>query len=207
MASFTVKYEAGTLTAVSLDAKGKEVGSSHSIMSTGAVASIVLSLDAPSAATGTGSALVADGEDSAMVRATLVDDKGLAVPYSNNNVTFVVQSGPGKVWTTHNGDPANTHSNDDAWTLAYHGLARAIIRTTADHATPAEHRRLMRAIDLDGGVSTRVVDPDAAAEPLADIVVKAVVSLGPSGEAFSASISIPTSADLAHLPRAIARKH
>jgi hypothetical protein len=44
------------------------------------VAAVVLSLDAPSKLTGTGEALVADGEDVAMVRATLVDSNGLMVP-------------------------------------------------------------------------------------------------------------------------------
>ena len=207
MASFTVKFEPGTLTAVSLDSEGQPVGSSHSISTTGAVAAVVLFLDAPSVATGTGSALVADGEDSAMVRATLVDAKGLTVPFSDNNVTFSVESGPGKIWTTHNGDPANLHSNDDSWTQAYHGLARAIIRTTADHSTPARHRRLMRAIDMDGGKVTRIINPDdAAAEPVAPIVVKAVVK-GRSGAIYTASLSISVSADLAHLPGAIARRY
>jgi hypothetical protein len=212
MASFNVKYEPGNLTAVSLDAAGRPTGSSHSVATTGAVAAVVLSLDAPSASTGTGSAVVADGEDVAMLRATLVDAAGRAVPFSANNVTFEVLSGPGAIWTTHNGDPANTHRNDDVWTLAYHGLARAIVRTTADHASAAAHRRLVRSIDVDGGANIRVVDPDAGAagegegEPLADIVVKATVE-GPGGKALSATYSIPVTADLAQLPRTVARKY
>ena len=97
----------------------------------------------------TGSALVADGEDTAMLRATLVDATGALVPGAMNNISFTVVSGPGKVWSTHNGDPANVKSNDEPWNLAYHGLARVYIRTTADHATAAAHRRRLRQIDLE----------------------------------------------------------
>ena len=111
-ATFSVAFAEGKLTAYALDSTGSEVDS-HSISSTGAVAAVQLSIDAPSAATGTGDALVADGEDTAMVRATLVDSQGLLVPGSNNNITFTVLSGPGRIWSTHNGDPANVKSNDE----------------------------------------------------------------------------------------------
>ena len=47
-------------------------------VSWGSAAGIVLSLDAPSLATGTGSALYLDGEDAAAVRATVVDANGAA---------------------------------------------------------------------------------------------------------------------------------
>jgi hypothetical protein len=46
-------------------------------VSWGAPAAIVLSLDAPSLATGTGSAVYLDGEDVAAVRATVVDTNGV----------------------------------------------------------------------------------------------------------------------------------
>jgi beta-galactosidase len=45
--------------------------------------------------------VVADGEDVAMIRATLVDAKGNMVPGADNNISFTVESGPGAVWTTH----------------------------------------------------------------------------------------------------------
>ena len=138
--TFSVGYAPGNQTAVALDAAGRAVDS-HSITTTGVVAAIKFTIDAPAAATGTGDAVVADGEDVAMLRVTLVDANGLMVPTANNNVSFTVLSGPGKVWTTHNGDPANVKSNDAPWNLAYHGLARVYIRTTADHATPPQHRR------------------------------------------------------------------
>jgi hypothetical protein len=78
-----------------------KVGAPFSRKTTGAVANIVLTIDMPSVATGTGSMVVADGEDAAMIRATLVDDNGLMVPLADNNITFSVVSGPGSVWTTH----------------------------------------------------------------------------------------------------------
>ena len=67
---------AGNLTAKCMDSAGKTL-SSYSVASLAGVAtSIELSLDAPSASTGTGTHLVADGEDVAMVRATLFDSAG-----------------------------------------------------------------------------------------------------------------------------------
>ena len=75
-ATFNVTYAPGNLTATCMDASGKALAS-HSVASVaGPAASVELSLDAPSASTGTGTHLVADGEDVAMVRATLLDSAG-----------------------------------------------------------------------------------------------------------------------------------
>jgi len=64
--NFTVAYEPGNLTAVALSLRGEVLGT-HSKLTAGRAVSIRLSLDAPSVLTGTGSSLVADGEDTAMV--------------------------------------------------------------------------------------------------------------------------------------------
>ena len=48
----------------------------------------------PSVATGTGSAVFADGMDVALLRATIVDTDGNTVLDSTANVTFTVSSGP-----------------------------------------------------------------------------------------------------------------
>ena len=110
MATFPkVTYSPGNLTAVALDAHGAPL-SPHSVstvLSTGSVSKVVVSVDAPSKATGTGSFLVADGEDVGLVRASLVDEHGLVVPGAANNVTFSVVSGAGKVAATHSGSPSN----------------------------------------------------------------------------------------------------
>ena len=138
-----------------------------------------------------------------MIRATLVDSQGLMVPDADDNITFSIESGPGRVWTTHNGDPANLSPNTAAWNQAYHGLARAIIRTTADHATPPSHRRLLRYIDVDGGANVRIADPDVVEDkPLAAIIVKAAVD----GTSMSATVSVPVTADLSHRALAAARR-
>jgi beta-galactosidase len=118
MATFTVPFVEGTLTAHGLDGGGKPVAQ-YSIGTVGVAAAILLTIDAPSVITGTGSELVADGEDTAMLRATIVDAKGVEVPFASQNVTFKVLSGPGVVWATHNGDPANDSPSGAPWTPAY----------------------------------------------------------------------------------------
>ena len=61
--------------------------------------------------------------------------------------------------------------------------------------------RRLREIDVDGGANVHIVDPDAPI-PLVDIVVKAVVE----GTSMSATVSVPTTADLAHLPIEVVRQ-
>eukprot|EP00463_Aulacantha_scolymantha_P000392 TRINITY_DN1231_c0_g1_i1.p1 TRINITY_DN1231_c0_g1~~TRINITY_DN1231_c0_g1_i1.p1 ORF type:complete len:334 (+),score=71.53 TRINITY_DN1231_c0_g1_i1:722-1723(+) len=200
MASFSIAYAPGNLTAVALDTKGNPVAS-HSVVTAGPVAAVVLSIDAPSTKTGTGEAVVVDGEDVAMLRATLVDAHGVMVPGADNNVTFTVISGPGLVWATHNGNPGNLSPNHVAWNLAYHGLVRAIIRTTADYATPPIHRRRMREIDVDSDYNIKIIDPDNNSIGPASIVVEATVKgLPPS------RITIPVTVDLHQLPLAVASR-
>ena len=67
-----VLFEAGNLTAGGVDASGARVGTPFSTFTSGKAARIVLTLDSPSPRTGTGNALVADGQDTAMVRAEVV---------------------------------------------------------------------------------------------------------------------------------------
>ena len=97
-ATFNVTYAPGNLTAKCMDSSGK-ILSSYSVASlAGPATSMKLSLDAPSASTGTGTHLVADGEDVAMVRAALYDSAGNFAYNATDNVTFSVVSGPGKIW-------------------------------------------------------------------------------------------------------------
>ena len=136
-----------------------------------------------------------------MVPASLVDAQGIVVPASDNKVTFRVVSGPGKVWATHNGDPANLSPSLAAWTPAYHGLARAFVRTTMDASSSSEHRRRLRQIDLDTPVnpSLEVLPPEQVRSAPSDIVVEASVpGLAPS------KINIPVTVDLHQLPLAVA---
>ena len=201
-ATFRVAYSPGNLTAIAMDHSGQAVGS-HSVLTPKAVASIALSLDAPSVHTGTGTHLVADGEDVAMVRCELLDSAGNFAYNATDNITFTVVSGPGRIWTTHNGDPANDNPRDVSWVPAYHGLARAFVRTTLDAATPLWHRQRVRAIDLDSGrgdsVSVSVAAEGEEEAAAGDIILQAE---GPG--LAPVKLTIPVSTSLAQLPRNVA---
>jgi hypothetical protein len=91
-------------------------------------AKIVLSIDAPSVATGTDSKVLLDGHDVAIVRATIVDAQGNPALNANHNITFTVVSGPGRVLGVGNGDPTSHTPHQSDWRLVYHSLARAIVK-------------------------------------------------------------------------------
>jgi beta-galactosidase len=193
-----VTYSHGVLTAIGFDATGK-VAMTIARSSPGTPSSIVLSLDAPSITTGTGSAVLLDGEDVALVRASLLDSKGDLATNAMSNITFSVvpsydataTATAGVIWATHNGDPANTSPSLAPYTPAYHGLARAFVRTTVDHASSPRQRRLMRLIDAEGGTTTRVADPD---DPN-DIAPKFLTVKASSPGLDDATIQIPLSTD------------
>ena len=71
-----------------------QVLASHTVWTPGRAARLRLSIDTPSVSTGTGSALVADGDDTAMLRAELLDASGRTIspddPLGNTTVTFEV---------------------------------------------------------------------------------------------------------------------
>lgn len=91
-----VPFSPGTLTADGLDADddAAAVLASDFARSWGAPAALVLSLDAPSLATGTGAAVLLDGGDVALVRATVIDAEGNPCGDATDNITFSV-SDPG----------------------------------------------------------------------------------------------------------------
>lgn len=126
------KWEPGNLTAVGkLYPRGTPLAS-HTIVTAGEPVAVVLSLDVPSASTGTGSRLLLDGHDTALVRATVVDAAGLTVADASDSVSFSITSGPGRISGVHNGD-AKSHEPQAALTRkAYHGLVRAAVRVTHD---------------------------------------------------------------------------
>ena len=103
---------------------------SHTLLKPGSAVAIVLTVDAPSNTTGTGEALVLDGHDVAMLRASVIDAAGTLVFASTANITFSVVRGPGRVVGTHNGDD-QCHEPDLApWHSAFGGLARGIVKVT-----------------------------------------------------------------------------
>ena len=61
----------GNITAIARDSSGAALAT-HTVFTSGPAAGIVLSLDAPSVSTGTGAALLLNGQDAGLVRATIV---------------------------------------------------------------------------------------------------------------------------------------
>ena len=120
-------FMAGNLTAIGYNAAGAIVAS-HTVQTASTPAVLRIAVDVPSIATGTGEKLVLDGQDTALLRAEVLDSQGRLVPWASNNVTFAVISGPGKVIAVGNGDPTNHQPNRVAWRDAFHGLVRGIVQ-------------------------------------------------------------------------------
>ncbi len=186
-----VPYAPGKLLAEALDASGASVLGAHARASWGAPAGIKLTLDAPSPRTGTGGALFLDGGDAALVRATVVDAAGAPCEDSSLRVAFRVTSGPGVVWGTGNGDPANQEPNHAPSRAAYHGLVRAVVRVTQASAVAGGGDgalALLAAVNVDagGGPASSAIKPLAGPPPL--ITVSASAPGLPA-----ATLDIPTS--------------
>jgi len=188
-ASWTVPFTPGNLTLVALDEHNMTLATDTRI-TPGVAAKVELSIDTPTPTLGTGSALFADGQDVALLRATIVDAKGNKVGSSAANVTFTIVSGPGRVIASHNGDQGNHEPNHAPWHSAFHGLVRGIVQVTVDAATPTWHRRRMLQIDTDANRRTTIVNPDGVSDPPPDIVVQAT-----SPGLTSSTVTIPVSVD------------
>ena len=176
----------------SITAYAKGTSHSDTVFTSGPPAKVIISVDVPSNETGTGTALVLDGQDAGLVRATVLDANDQVVPSASDRVMFTVLSGPGIIIGVGNGNPSCSQPNKVSYRDAYHGLARAIIQVVEDRASPPEHRRRLLEIDDDGPRSIRVIHPDDEERvPAADeIVVEAVYGV------FSAQVAIPVTADL-----------
>ena len=195
------------VTAEALDGAGAVVARAVRV-SAGAAAAIVLTLDAPSRSTATGTKVLLDGHDVALVRATVVDAAGVVVHGSAAgafNVSFSVTSGPARVLGVGNGNPFCQEPHQVPWRTTYHGLARAVLKVTLDASHAAATRRLMLAIDLETGKSTvEVADPDASDDAQDIIVTASAPGLA------TATLRIATSVDAAVdgvLPVAMASTH
>lgn len=197
-----VAYAPGTLTAQALAADGTTVLATHTRASYGAPAAVVLSLDAPSLATGTGAAVYLDGGDVALVRATIVDASGNVVSDSSLNVTFAVTAGPGRIWGVGNGDPACQEPTHATWRSAYHGLARAVVRVTLLATGSPSDRALVSAVNADAGKSAEssTVLAGGATPPTALTVTATVPGLA------SGSVTIALSVDPADAVLAVAAR-
>ena len=187
-----VPWAPGNLTAVARDATGAVVATDTRLTCGKAVA-LRLTLDCPSAATGTGTSLVLDGQDAALLRAAVVDANGEVVHMAANNITFNVVSGPGRVVGTTNGDPGCHEPNHAPWHSAYHGLVRGVVMVTQDRASSYHARARMLEVDgatAGGGHHPVVVAPDDASPAATEIVVEiSTPGLPP------ARVAIPLSSD------------
>lgn len=156
-----VPWEAGNLTAVARDSTGNPVATTARFTN-GNASSLRLSLDVPSKHTGTGSALLLDGQDAALLRAAVVDSSGSVIHLATNNVTFRVVSGPGFVQGTNNGDQHCYEPNNAPWHSAFHGLVRAVVRVTGTTARSARETSLLVKIDVDGPMAAvkQVTSPE-----------------------------------------------
>ena len=192
-ASFAaIAFVPGNLTAVGRQTAGGGVLAKHTQLTSSAPASIELTLDAPSVATGTGTALLLDGHDAALVRATIRDAAGRVVSSASNVLTFEVQSGPGRVVGVHNGDGASHEPQVAASRSAYHGLARAVVKVTVDaaSASAANLKVLANEIEIERGDGNHMVRIDTAGEAHSAIVITAT-----SPGLATGSVAIPVSAD------------
>ena len=100
-----------------------------------------------------------DGQDCALLRASVVDGAGRVVHLAKQNVSFRVVSGPGRVQGSHNGDPHSHLPNDLSWYPAYHGLVRAVV---------APKRVALPGVDADGLQRLCVLLVDAFVRSLPD---------------------------------------
>ena len=187
-------YRNATLVAYSADpTKGAHsVLATHTLFAPTANTSgykLQLTLDVPSATTGTGGSLLLDGRDTAFVRCSIVDHQAnnALVADASDRITWRVVSGPGRVTGISNGNTSSHEWMKSHHVNAYLGLARGIFRVTKD-CTSSE-RASCATIDVDAGRSPTVVQASGCvAQP---IVIEA------RAEGFApATISIPTSVDV-----------
>mmetsp|Transcript_39407 Transcript_39407/g.115102 ORF Transcript_39407/g.115102 Transcript_39407/m.115102 type:complete len:128 (-) Transcript_39407:169-552(-) len=104
------------------------------VATTGAPAAVRLSVEWP-----TSGSLQADGSDTALVTATVVDKQGMMVPTASNLLSFEL-SGPGRIIGLGNGDPSS-HEHDKPTTptsgsrSAWNGLARVVVQSARASGT------------------------------------------------------------------------
>ena len=162
---------------------------------------LALTIDVPSASTGTGTALLLDGRDTAFVRCAIIDSSAndALVASASDRVTWRVVSGPGRTSGVANGNRSSHEWLKSTSVNAYLGLARGTFRVTQDCTSAA--RASCATIDADASRAPTAVEAAVADCDVNPIVVEA------SAPGFDAvQISIPVSVDAAKdSPLAIAR--
>ncbi len=122
---WNVPYQPGTLEAIGYNEDGRETAKEIE-QTTGKPARIRL--------TTIWKHLTANGEDTAVINAAIIDSKGRIVPYASSMVTFKV-TGPARVCGVGNGDPS-CHEPDRAHQRsAFHGLCMADLQAESKTGT------------------------------------------------------------------------
>jgi len=116
-----VPYQSGTLQAKGYDGSGAVIAT-ETVVTSGAPASISLSVE-------DGAGVVADGQDVAMLAATILDSQGRIVRTATNGITFTVE-GQGTLLGVGNGDPSCIEPDKGNFRSAFGGLARVIVQST-----------------------------------------------------------------------------
>jgi hypothetical protein len=168
-----VAWASGEITATCTGVNNPAKSMTHTRRTSKKGTKITLRVDAPSPLTGTGKALLADGQDTGLLAAIITDADGNIDHGASNNVTFKIVSGPAKVVATHNGDVQNHEPNLADWHSAYHGMARGVIRVTQNAASAPWHRSRLAQIDVEHEAGpTELIAPGAQMEAT-EIVVEA----------------------------------
>ena len=183
--AFNVTYTPGTLVAVARSQRGNALAN-HTRTSPHSSTGLRLSLAIPSPETGTGTAVIADGHDAALLRVEVVDERGAVVSHATDMVTFHVVSGPGLIVGVGNGDPSCHEHNRVSARSTYHGLASVMVKVTLDCTTT--NHDLLQHIDVDSNSSSIVV-AESCPPSLEPIIVEATAS----GLSSSNRVSVPVS--------------
>jgi hypothetical protein len=169
------------------------VVATHTIIGsgTGIPAALVSSIDFPSPASGTGSKVVLDGQDAALVRFSLVDHAGVHISNTVQSVTFKIASGPGSIVGVGSGDPASHAYQQGVVADTFAGSIKVLVRVNVDCVSP--NRMLAAAIDLEQGKGegTVKVERDCAKYLGTPIIIQATAANG-----FTATRSVEVSGDV-----------
>ena len=147
-----------------------------------------LTLDCPSPLTGTGSALLLDGQDAGLVRAAIVDDAGTVVQNANHTVTFRVISGPGRIVGVHSGDPQSHEPTTSNSHSAYHGLVRGAVMVTSSAALSSSSVELLSFVDVHGRHNQHEVATPIVVEASASGLVSSTITINTSVDSAADSV-------------------
>jgi hypothetical protein len=172
-----------------------------------------LVVDVPSVASGTGAALLLDGQDTALVRASVMEKAegasagsgstgGYALVASSATVyriSWRIVSGPGRMNGVGNGNTSSHEPLKSTAVNAYLGMARGIFTVTLDCVTP--NRELALSIDVDSakaGTGARVGAPGSTECVTPQSIVVEASATGDDGTTLApVNITIAVSANAA----------